>query len=239
MTNRQSNIIFYSVISLIISALAIHFICPDFFDDLTKSKNELSIKESLAKGEHRQALFLYQKLIEEKVKHNDAKSPETAEIYKGMAISYSELGNRSQEKEYYLKSVKIKEQLKEIDTFGITILYDKLGAIAEEDKNYDEAQMYYEKSLSKKLGNNTDEKDEGLLVGMQHSRTQYLRLNNEETIRTFLKLAEIHTIKREYTIVKRYYEQALAASKLTFGEDDDRTLEIMNLMNQLPPPTSD
>lgn len=228
MTNRQSNIIFYSIISLIISALVTHYIYPDFFDDLTKSKNELSVKEALNKGEHSQALFLYQELIEEKIKNNDEKSPEAAEIYEGMATSHSKLGNRSQEKKYYLKSVNIKEQLKEIDTFGLTILYDKLGAIAEDDKKYDEAQMYYEKSLSKKLGNDTDENDEGLFVGMQHSRTQYLRLNNEETIRSFIKLAEIHTIKREYPIAKKYYEQALAASKLTFGEDDDKTLEIMN-----------
>jgi len=233
MTNRQSNIVFYSIISLIVFALVIHFIYPDFFDDLTKSRTELSVKEALAKGEHNQALALYEKLIEEKIISNNEMSPEAAQIYEGMATSHSKLGNRSQEKEYYLKSVDIKEQLKEIDTFGITILYDKLGALAENDKKYDEAQMYYEKSLSKKLGNNTDEKNEGLLVGMQHSRTQYLRLNNEETIRSFIKLAEIHTIKKEYPIAKKYYEQALAAGRLTFGEDDDRTLEIMNLMNRL------
>ena len=233
MTNHQSNIIFYSVISLVIFALVIHSIAPDFFDDLTKSKNELSVKEALNKGEHSQALTFYQKLIEEEINNNNEKSPEAAEIYEGMAASHSQLGNRPQEKEYYLKSVTIKEQLKEIDTSGLTILYDKLGAIAEDEEKYDEAQTYYEKSLSKKLGNHTDEKDEGLFVGMQHSRTQYLRLNNEETIRSFIKLAEIHTIKRELPIAKKYYEQALAASKLTFGEDDDRTLEIMNLMNRL------
>lgn len=233
MTNRQSNIIFYSVISLIVFALVIHSINPEFFDNLTKSKTELSLKEALSNEEHNQALTLYQKILEEKIIHNNEKSPEAAEIYEGMAASHSKLGNRSQEKEYYLKSVKIKEQLKEIDTIGIIILYDKLGAIAEDDKKYDDAQMYYEKSLSKKLGNNTDEKDEGLFVGMQHSRTQYLRLNNEETIRSFLKLAAIHTIKGEYPIAKKYYEQALAASKLTFGEDDDKTLEITNSMNRL------
>ena len=59
------------------------------------------------------------------------------------------------------------------------------------------------------------------------------RLNNESTIAIFKKLAAMHIIKKEYAIAKTYYEKALTASKLVFGEDDNKTLEIMGLMNQL------
>jgi len=115
---------------------------------------------------------------------------------------------------------------------SIVEIYDKLGSVAEEEKKYDEAQMYFEKSLSKKLG--VDEtKDKGLFVGMQNFRENYNRLNNEMTINNFKKLAEIHEIKREYETSKDYFEKALAASKLTFGEDDPKTLELKNLMNKL------
>ena len=43
----------------------------------------------------------------------------------------------------------------------------------------------------------------------------------------------MHIIKKEYAIAKTYFEKALTASKLVFGEDDHKTLEIMGLMNQL------
>ena len=234
MTNRQSNIIFYSVISLIIYALFIHYAYPDFFENFTKSKEELSIKDAINNGEHAIALSMYQQLVKTKLNDNGSgeNNAEVAVIYEEMANLHSLLGNKNDEKDYYLKSVNLKEQLKKTEIIGIVTLYDKLGSLAEKDKQYDEAQMYYEKSLSKKLGSNVD-KDDGLFVGMQHTREQYLRLNNEMTIDTFKKLAEIHDIKREYDISKTYYEKALKASKLTFGEDHVKTLELMNLMNRL------
>ena len=68
---------------------------------------------------------------------------------------------------------------------------------------------------------------------MMNSRQRYLKLNNEQTIATFLKLAKIHTLKKEVETAKRYYEKALTASKLTFGEEDTKTIKIMELMNQL------
>lgn len=235
MTNRQSNIIFYSIISLIIYGLIINFIYPEYFDDLTKSKEELSIKEAMNKGEHKIALSLNQQMVEERISDGNEYSIETASIYEEMAKLYKTLGNKEEEKNYYLKSLNIKEQLKKADVLGIANTYDKLGSLAEEEKQYDQAQMYYEKSLSKKLGitKEGEEQDEGLFVGMQNTRESYLRLNNEMTIATFKKLGEIHNIKKEHAIAKKYYEQALTASKLTFGEDDDKTLELMHMMNRL------
>lgn len=41
-------------------------------------------------------------------------------------------------------------------------------------------------------------------------------------------------MKKEYAIAKDYYEKALAASKLTFGDDDIKTLEVAELIKQLP-----
>ncbi len=237
MTNRQSNIIFYSIISIIVYALIINFVFPEFFEDFTKSKKELSIKEAMNKGEHDIALTLYQQMVEERISDDNENSIETAAMYEDMAKLYLLLGNKAEEKNYYLKSLNIKKQLKKTNVLGFANTYDKLGSLAEEEKDYDLAQMYYEKSLSKKLGNteegSKEKEDEGLFVGMQNSREKYLRLNNEMTITTFKKLAEIHNIKKEYAMAKKYYEQALTASKLTYGEDDTETLEIMNLMNRL------
>lgn len=233
MTNRQSNIIFYSIISIIVCALIANFVAPDFFDNLNKSKEERLIKESINSGEHNRALTVYHTLVEERIASNTENTAETAVMYEGMADLYRLLGNKNQEKAYYLKSLSIKEQLGKIVISGFAKTYDKLGSIAEEEENYDQAQMYYEKSLSKKLGNTAKNNDDGLLLGYQHDRERYFRLNNEATIATFNKLGEIHTIKSEHDIAKGYYEKALAASKLTFGEDDSKTLEVMRLVNQL------
>jgi len=231
MTNRQSNFIFYSVITLIVCAIVTHFAAPNFFENLTKSTTELSINEALENGEHKIALSLYQQLLDESSDKENKPDDKTAAIYSDMAKLHSFLGNRSEEKKYYLKALTLKESLKKTSVLSIIEIYDKLGSFAEDEKKYDEAQMYYEKSLSKKLG--SDEiKDKGLFVGMQNTRENYKRLNNEMTINTFKKLAEIHQIKREYEISKNYYEKALSASKLTFGEDDPKTLELQNLMNQ-------
>ena len=233
MTNRQSNIIFYTIISLIIYALIINYTHPEFFENITKSKEEHLIKESINDGEYNKALTIYQQLVEERISDASENSVETATIYEDMAELYSLLGNKKEEKNYYLKSINITKQLKEIDKYGLANTYDKLALLAEDERKYDQAQMYYEKSLSKRLGDTDKVEDEGMISGMHQSRLSYVRLNNEETIATFKKLAIIHNLKKEYVIAKKYYEKALAASKLTFGEDDIKTLEIMKLMNQI------
>jgi len=236
MTNRQSNIIFYTIISLIICALIVNYTSPNLFEDITKSKVELSIEEAVDKGEHKLALSLYQQLVKGRESDDNANNAETAAIYEGMAIQHSLLGNKTEERNHFLKSLKIKEQLKKTGVLGLVNTYEKLGSLAEEEEQYDQAQMYFEKSLSKKLGTTKEDeekRDDGIFVGMQNTREQYLRLNNESTIATFLKLGEIHNIKQEYVIAKKYYEKALAASKLTSGEDDTKTLEIINIMNRL------
>lgn len=112
MTNRQSNIIFYSIISIIIYALIIHFSYPEFFENFSKSKEELSIGEAMNKGEHKKALDIYQQLVEERISDDNENSVKTAAMYEDMAKLYFLLGNNSEEKNYYLKSLNIKKQLK-------------------------------------------------------------------------------------------------------------------------------
>lgn len=235
MTNRQSNIIFYSVISIIVYALIVNFSNPEFFEDFSKSKEELAIKEAINSGEHKKALFIYQQLIEEKINDDTENSTETAAIYEDMANLYSLLGNKAEEKNHYLKSLSIKEKLKKNDMFGFAKTYYKLGLIAEEERRYDSAQTYYEKSLSTRLGNvkQVQEEDGGMINGMHQTRLNYIRLNSEATIDTFKKLGAIHNIKKEYAIAKKYYDKALTASKLTFGEDDTKTLDLIDLMKRL------
>lgn len=238
MTNRQSNIIFYGVISIIIYALLVNHFYPDFFESFTKTTEELSIKEAMDKGEHNKALTIYQQLVEKKISTSDGvNSAETADIYEEMANLHLLLGNKVEEKNYYLKSLKIKKQLKKNNTFSIANTYTKLGSLAEEERQYDQAQMYYEKSLFKILGSPQEsaivEEDEGMVEGLQNAQQRYKRLNNEWTIAAFKKLGAIHYIKKEYVIAKKYYVKALTASKLTFGENNIKTLEIRNLMIRL------
>ncbi|MGK0270997.1 MAG: tetratricopeptide (TPR) repeat protein [Cocleimonas sp.] len=233
MTNRQSNIIFYSVISIIIYALIINYTHPEFYENFSKSKDELLIKESMDKGEYNIALTIYQKIEQERIDSNNENNVETATVYEDMAQLYSLLGNKIEEKNYYLKSIDIKKNLKKVDVFGFAETYSKLGAIAEKETQYDQAQVFYEKSLLKRLGNTEKEEDEGMIDGMHQSRQRYMRLNNEGTIAVFKKLGAIHTIKKENDIAKKYYERALTASNLTFGEEDNKTLEIKKTMKRL------
>lgn len=235
MTNRQSNIIFYSVISIVIYALIVNNFYPDFFENFTKSKDALSIEEAMTKGEHHKALTLYQKLAKESIGDGSENSSETAGMYEAMANLYFLMGDKVEEKNYYLKSLSIKQQLKNNNIFSISNTYNKLGSLAEEEEQYDQAQIYYEKSLSKMLGKTQEkvEGDEGMFVGMQNAQESYTRLNNEWTIAVFKKLGAIHYIKKEYIMAKIYYKKALTASKVTFGEDDIKTLEIMSSMKRL------
>ena len=235
MTNRQSNVIFYSVISIIIYALIINFFYPEFFEDFSKSKAELSLKEALSNKEYTQALVIYQQLVAESINDEKEGSIETANMYEDMANLYFMLGNRDEEKNYYLKSLNIKEKLTKNEFFGFAKTYYKLGLIAEDEGQYDQAQKYYEQSLLKRLGDakKIDEHDGGMITGMHQTRLSYIRLNNKATIAVFKRLAEIHRIKNEYMIALEYYEQALAASQLTFGDEAVETLAIINLMNHL------
>jgi tetratricopeptide (TPR) repeat protein len=237
MTNRQSNIIFYSIISIIIYAIIINFTHPDFFVDLSKSKEEISIKEAMNNEEYMQALVIYQQLVQKKLSDDSENSVELAIIYEDMASLHSLLGHNAEEKKYYLKSLAIKNKLKSNDMFGFAKTYYKLGLIAEEERQFDQAQMYYEQSLLKRLGDTkkVDEQDQGIITGMHQSRLSYIRLNNEATIATFIKLAIIHSIKEDDDVAKKYYLKALAASKITFGEEANQTLAIMESIKQLSP----
>jgi tetratricopeptide (TPR) repeat protein len=233
MTNRQSNIIFYSVISIIIYALILNIFYPQIFENLSKNKEELAIQEAMNSGEYNKALVIYQQLAKERVNDDKEVNDETTVMYEQMANIYSLIGNKVEEKNYYLKSLYIKKKLNTKDIFSFANTYYKLGLIAEEDGQYDQAQMYYEESLFKRLGGAKKEKEEqGIITGMHQSRLNYVRLNNEETITTFKKLGSIHNIKKDYATAKNYYERALAASTVTFGEDTPETLEIIRLLKE-------
>ncbi len=235
MTPRQSNIIFYTCISLIVTAIIIDATNPDFFGDMAKSKEELLLKEAVNKGNLNQALTSYQLLIEERISDGNEIDTETAKMYEDMAKSYALLGNKVEAKNHYLKSLNIKKQLVKNDLFAFSNTYYQLGVLAEEEQQTDQALMYFEKALFEMLGDTTETEEEGggYTSTMLKSQIKYARLNNVVTIAIFKKLAAMHIIKKEYAIAKTYFEKALTASKLAFGEDDNKTLEIMGLMNQL------
>ena len=235
MTPRQSNIIFYTFLSFVVTAIIIDKTNPDFFGDIAKSKEELLLKEAVNKGNHSQALTSYQLLIEERISDGNEIDTETAIMYEDMAKSYALLGNKVEAKNHYLKSLNIKKQLVKNNLFAFSNTYYQLGVLAEEEQQTDQALMYFEKALFEILGDTTEteEKEGGYTSTLLKSQIKHGRLNNEGTIAIFNKLAAMHIIKKEYAIAKTYYEKALTASKLVFGEDDNKTLEIMGLMNQL------
>ncbi len=235
MTPRQSNIIFYTCISFIVTAIIIDETNPDFFGDIAKSKEELLLKEAVNKGNHNQALTSYQLLIEERISDGNEIDTETAIMYEDMAKSYALLGNKVEAKNHYLKSLNIKKQLVKNNLFAFSNTYYQLGVLAEEEQQTNLALMYFKKALFEILGDTTETEEEGggYTSTMLKSQIKHERLNNEGTIAIFKKLAAMHIIKKEYAIAKTYYEKALTASKLVFGEDDNKTLEIMGLMNQL------
>ena len=108
-------------------------------------------------------------------------------------------------------------------------------AIAQNEQKYDQAINFFEKSLSTRLGDVEQPivEDDGMFIGMQKSRIKYLKLNHEDTIATYKKLAAIPRLQQEYAIAKGYYDKALAASKNTFGEEDVRTLKIVTLLKKM------
>ena len=235
MTNSQSNIIFYSIISLIIAAFLIHNYNSDFFDTFTKSREELIIKKAMHNAEYTQALASYKIIVTENISRGDEYSAKTAALYEEMANLYSLLGFREKEVAYYLKSITIKQQLKKVNLYLFANTYYKLGSLAEDERDYDQAQIYFEQALSTRLGNVNQpiEEDDGMFLGMQKTRVKYLKLNHVDTIATYKKLGAIHRLKQQNAVAKGYYEKALAASKNTFGDDNVKTLEIMALMKDL------
>ncbi|MEM5528620.1 tetratricopeptide repeat protein [Gammaproteobacteria bacterium AS21] len=229
MTNRQSNIIFYAVISLIMSALLINMFAPEVIQQATDSKEQITIRKSLQEGEYQTALANYETLVNSELENNK-NTIELANLYEEIAQVQRQLGNSVEENNYYLKSLAIKKSLKKIDIFSLAKTYYQLGIIAEQSEQLNQAQNYFEKALTTRLGVIVDLKEEdlGMFDGMQQSRLQYQRLNNEGTIANYLKLANIHKLKEQQAIAKEYYDKALAASILTFGEDDKRTLDLKN-----------
>ena len=230
MTNRQSNIIFYGVIALVIYGLGVNYFYPAFFENLSKSKEQIAVQVAVADGQHAEALPIYQQMVDERIGDNTENTLETADLYEGMASSYAQLDNKAEAKAYYLKSLDIKLNLKQVNPYNVANTYFKLGENAEQSKLYDQAQSYHEQSLAKRLGDTAKADDDGMFEGMQNTQLRYKRLNNSDTIASFRKLGELHAMKQEYTIAKDYYEKALASSKETFGEDDPRTLEVIELL---------
>jgi tetratricopeptide (TPR) repeat protein len=202
---------------------------PEVIQQATDSKEQITIRKSLQEGEYQTALANYETLVNSELEKNK-NTIELAELYEEIAQVQRQLGNKAEESNYYLKSLAIKTSLKNIDIFSLAKTYYQLGIIAEQSEQLNQAQDYFEKALTTRLGVIVDLKEEdlGMFDGMQQSRLQYQRLNNEGTIANYLKLANIHKLKKEQAIAKEYYDKALAASVLTFGEDDKRTLDLKN-----------
>ena len=114
MTNRQSNIIFYGVIATVICGLIVSNLYPDFFGDMSKSEEQLAIKEAVVQGQHNKAISIYQTLVDQRISDSNEFTIGTANMYEAMANLHALAGNKAEEKAHYLKSLDIKKQLKKL-----------------------------------------------------------------------------------------------------------------------------
>jgi tetratricopeptide (TPR) repeat protein len=236
MTNRQSNIIFYGIIFFIISGFMINQFQPDAFDTFTKSNEQRLIEEAVSKREYDSAIDHYQKLVTDQINQDNENTKETAALYEGIASMYFLTGNAAQERRYYLKSLAIKTQLKNANRQSLANTYYKLGVIEEQEQQFKDAQRYYEQSLDTWIGDiqALSEEEKGLFTGMQQTREIHLRANHPDTIATYNKLASLQAMQNQSERAKTYYQKALAASIITYGEEDKVTLGIINAMQNLP-----
>jgi len=235
MTNRQSNFIFYSVVFLTISGFLINLLFPSAFDGFKMSKDQLVIKEAMANRAYPKALNSYQNLIAKQISDGHEITLQTTIMYEEMAHLYTLMNNNKLAKQYYLKSLAVKKQLNNADSYTLANVYYQLGLIAEQEQQTDRAISYYEQSLSARLRDikTPVEGDEGMFENMQESRLGYLKSNHEDTIANYKKLGTLHNAKLEHAIANRYFAKALSASVNTFGEDDPRTLQIRGLIKGL------
>jgi len=230
MTNRQSNIIFYAILSLILSALIINALNPELIQQVTDSDEELAINDAIKAGDHQRALANYQTLIKKTQQHNN-NSIELAKLYDSAAlISQQQLKDFTLANDYYLQSLAIKQNLPKVDIYSLANTYFQLGVLAQNQQQLEQAQEYYEKALTTRLGTIIDLKDEelGMFDGMQQSRLQYQRKHNEGTIANYLKLAETHQLMQQQAIADDYFNKALETSIEVFGAQDERTLALKN-----------
>ncbi len=236
MTNRQSNIIFYSAVALFVIVALTNVYYPQLFEGFTKSDQELQIKEAMAKTEYDKALALYGEMVNDKVAQGESSTAETAQLYQEIAEIYALQGNSEQERQYYLKALPIREKLQEKDRYSLAKVNFQLGKIARQENRLDQAQQYFEKSLFARLGfvDLPESVDQGMFTKLQQQRINYKRLNHAETIAAFQQLAEVHVDKEDYQAAKDYYQRARSASVEVFGEDSAQVVAFSKLLEELP-----
>ena len=235
MTNRQSNIIFYSAVVLFVIVALTNVYYPQLFESFTKSSQELQIKEAMAKTEYDKALAVYGEIINDKVTQGESSTAETAQLYQEVAQIYTLQGNSEQARQYYLKALPIREKLQEKDRYSLAKVNSQLGRIARQENRLDQAQQYFEKSLFARLGfvDLPENIDKGMFTKLQQQRINYKRLNHAETIETFQQLAEVFVNKKDYQAAKNYYQKALSASVEVFGENSEQVVMFSKRINEL------
>jgi tetratricopeptide (TPR) repeat protein len=236
MTNRQSNILFYSAVALFVIVALTNVYYPQLFEVFSKSDQELQIKEAMAKTEYDKALALYGELINEKATQGESNTAETAQLYQEIAKIYALMGNSEQEQQFYLKALPIRQQLQEKDRYSLAQVYHQLGLLTKQEKRWSQAQQYFEKSLYARLGDiePLGEDEKGMFTKLQQQRINYKRLNHAETIATFQQLAEVFVSQENYKSARDYYQRALLASEQTFGEDSAEVFAFSKLIELLP-----
>lgn len=236
MTNRQSNIIFYTIILVVISGFIVNSYYPQYFEYMAKGQPQLAIDEALDKQEYEKALAIYSELIIEHASRGEANTEQVALMYEAVAKIYLLQGNQLQAQRYFLKALPIRQQRQERDRYSLAQLYHVLGELAVDLNRRDQGQVYFEQSLQARLASAQQaDSDSGMFTQMQQTRINYKRLNHPETIATFEQLAKLHLSQQDYQTAKNYYQKALQASINTFGEDSAEVASIADSIKQLEP----
>lgn len=234
MTNRQSNIIFYSLISLFLIGVITNAVFPQFFERFTKTEQELQIQQAMEKAEYDKALAVYSELVAANINQDQENTMPTAALYEEMAKIYALQDNQAQERAYYLKSLPIRKTFQEKDRYSLARIYHQLGLLDVQEDRLNKAQSNFEISLLTRLGDEqSSDQDKGMFLSLMQQRIDYKRLNHSETVATFRQLAGVHEIKKEYKLAREYYTRALSVSKEVFGEESSQVADIERVISKL------
>ncbi|MBR3919222.1 MAG: toll/interleukin-1 receptor domain-containing protein, partial [Clostridia bacterium] len=134
------------------------------------------------------------------------KYPESRVLKRDLSVSYNNLGaickaegNLTKAKEYYEKSLKIREILaKETNTVearrDLSVSYNNLGYIFREEGNLTKAKEYYEKSLK--------------IREILAKETNTVEARRDLSV-SYVKLGEIYQAEGNLAMAKEYYEKSL------------------------------
>ena len=142
------------------------------------------------------AVTLYKKALDIRVKELGTGHPITAEIYNDLGAVYHKMGDYTQALKYYQKSLAI-DKISSTEHPDTAIDYNNLGSIYYDMGDYPRALEFHQRALA------IDEK----LFGTEHP----------DTAVDYSNLGEVYRAMGDYSQALEYHQKALAIDEKSFG----------------------